>query len=218
MALEKEYLESLGLEIAKRKYYNAAKVENVIEGFARRSAELESETAALRERAEAASSGTEEIGEAILSARSIARQLIAEAKEEADRLVAEAREEAECRTAEAKRAAEEMLLDAQRRSSASDSRLANERQAFETACTDRERQMIEGVQEGYLRLREEYLGAVRRLDEAWQSYLCSFGERGTDAAAGGEEPDGALPGDLTEKVRALAESLSEIGAADGDES
>ena len=92
MALGKEYFESLGLEIAKRKYYNAAKVESVIEDFSRRAAvlegekaalekgraALESENAALRTRAEALSCGREEIGDAILSAKVISQQLLAD--------------------------------------------------------------------------------------------------------------------------------------------
>ena len=77
MPLDREYLESLGLEIAKRKYYNASKVESVITGFSERAAALESENASLRERMEALSAGREEIGDAILSAKTIARQLIA---------------------------------------------------------------------------------------------------------------------------------------------
>ena len=48
MATGKELLESLGLEIAKRKYYNAAKVESVIEDYDRRTAALREENAALR--------------------------------------------------------------------------------------------------------------------------------------------------------------------------
>ena len=81
----KEYFESLGLEIAKRKYYNAAKVESVIGEFSRRAAALEEENASLRKRVEALACGREEIGEAILSAKTISQQLIAEAREDARR-------------------------------------------------------------------------------------------------------------------------------------
>ena len=86
----KEYFESLGLEIAKRKYYNAAKVESVIGEFSRRAAALEEENASLRKRVEALACGREEIGEAILSAKTISQQLIAEAKEQAETILAEA--------------------------------------------------------------------------------------------------------------------------------
>ncbi len=182
MALGKEYLESLGLEIAKRKYYNAAKVESVIEDFKRRSAALEGENASLRERVEALSCGREEIGEAILSAKTIARQLIAEAQEQADALLAEARDKAEAIVSEAEEKSRELTA----------------------ACEEREQKTIRGAQDCYLQLRERCLGAVTLLDGEWQRFLCSLGD---------EPPkEEALPGDLEEKLGAIARSLDEIGA------
>ena len=202
MALRKEYLESLGLEIARKKYYNASRVEDVIEDFGRRTAALQNEKAALQnektalekenaslnERVAALACGREEIGDAILSAKVISQQLITEAKERADAILAEAREEAARLTAEAEEKAREKSAD------------------FES----RGQQAFGAMQDGYLRLRAECLDAVRRLDDEWQRFLSAFGE-------GKGEREEALPGDLADKLGEIAQSLGEIAAEDAEE-
>ncbi len=187
MPLEKEYLASLGLEIAKKKYYNAAKVESVIEDLTGRSdaleqenAALERENTALRERVSALATGREEIGDAILSAKTIARQLIAEAQEEADALLAAAREEADRILSEAREKSGALLKDGE----------------------SREQKTIRAAKESYLQLRESCLDAVRMLDGEWQRFLCSFAE---DAPV----PD-RLPEEFSDKLGELAACLSEI--------
>lgn len=191
MPLGKEYLESLGLEIAKRKYYNAAKVESVIEDFSRRSAALEGENAALRERVDALSTGREEIGDAILSAKAIARQLIADAQGAADGLLAEARKEAEETLSSARAKAEALVAAAKEKAD-----------AIREDGESREQKTIRGAQEAYLHLREQCLDAVRLLDGEWQRFLCSFGD---EAPAESELPD-----DLADRLGELAECLNDI--------
>ena len=200
MALGKEYLESLGLEIAKKKYYNAARVESVIGDFGRRTAALENEksslasenaalkgeNAALRERAAALACGREEIGDAILSAKVISQQLIAEAKEQAEAILAEARRQADSLLSEAEKQA----------------------RAMKAACEEREQLAVSAAGESYLHLREKSLETVRLLDGEWQRFLCALGEDGTR-----KEP---LPADLEDKLGAIAQSLDEIGADDGE--
>ena len=177
----KEYFESLGLEIAKRKYYNAAKVESVIGDFSRRAAALEEENASLRKRVEALACGREEIGEAILSAKTISQQLIAEAKEQAETILADARAEAGRLTA-----------DAEERS-----------RALAAAAEEREQRTIRAAQESYLQLRGQCQSAVKLLDGEWQRFLCSFG----DELPAKEE---ALPGDFADRLGALAACLAEM--------
>ena len=188
MATGKEYLESLGLEIAKRKYYNAAKVESVIGDFSRRIAALEEENASLRARAEALACGRVEIGDAILSAKTISQQIIAEAREQADAILAEARAEAD--------------------------RLAGESEessrALKAACEEREQRTVRAAQDCYLQLREQCLSAVRLLDEEWQRFLCSFDDEAPEKEA--------LPDDLSERLGAIAQSLDALGAEEDPES
>lgn len=150
----KEYLESLGLEIAKRKYYNAAKVESVIGDFSRRAAALEEENASLRERVEALACGREEISEAILSAKTISQQIIAEAKKQAEAILEEARTEAGNIAAEAEECA----------------------RARNAACEEREQRTIRAAEGSYLQMRGQCLDAVKMLDGEWQRFLCSLGD------------------------------------------
>lgn len=183
MASGKEYLEFLGLEIARRKFYIAEKVEKVVEDLCRRTEALEAENSELRARAEALACGREEIGEAILSAKTISQQLIAEAREQAETMLEEARKKAECLVAEAEERTSELSA----------------------ACESREQKTIRAVEDCYLRMREECLGTAKILDSEWQRFLCSFGE---EAPKGEQE----LPGDLSERLGAIAQSLSEIDA------
>lgn len=192
MPLDRDYLESLGLEIAKKKYYNAAKVESVIEDFSHRSAALEGENAALRERVEALSAGREEIGEAILSAKTIARQLIAEAEEQAQGLLAAAQKEADQTLAAAQEKAAALVAEAEEK-----------RRSLLEGGEAREQQTIRGAQEAYLHLREQCLDAVKMLDGEWQRFLCSF--------ADAPDEEEKLPDDLADRLGELAECLSEIG-------
>lgn len=188
MALEKTYLESLGLEIAKKKYYNATRVEGVIEDFSRRTAALEEENRALRERVDNMTFGREEIGDAILSAKTIAQHLIAEAQEESDRILRETKAEAARLIKEAEQKRDAILSD----------------------CDGREHEAFLKVQNCYEHLRAQHLDALRELDDEWQRFLCSLSEetqRAPGESAGERKADAALPDDLAEKVSAIADEL-----------
>ena len=196
MALDRNYLEALGLEIAKKKYYNAAKVEAVLEEFNRRSTALEEENRSLRARVDAVTFGREEIGDAILSAKTIAQQLIAEAQEESDRLLCEAKAEAERLVAEAQAQREMILAD----------------------CDGRERKAFLRVQSCYEQLREQHLASLRQLDAEWQSFLCSLSDEAQSPEPEPEAADEAapqpLPGDIAQKVSEIAEELYSLGSDD----
>ena len=185
MALGKEYLESLGLEVIRKKFCSAAKVESVIEDFSRRIAELTEENAVLRQQKEKLATGREEIGEAILSAKTISQQIIAEAKEQAEAVLQEAREKADS-----------ILVEAEER--------AQEKKAV---CETREQKTVSAVQDCYLQMREQCLDAVRTLDSEWQRFLCSFDNDE-------QKTEEALPEDLADKLGELAACLSEIDAED----
>ncbi|MBR0207548.1 MAG: DivIVA domain-containing protein [Oscillospiraceae bacterium] len=193
MALGREYLELLGLEIAKKKYYNAARVESVIEDFSRRAASLERENITLREQAQKLSSGREEIGEAILSAKVIAQQLIAEAKAQAETILAEAREEAARIVAEAEEQTVRLSAEAEEKT-----------RSLAAAREEREQRTVQAAEESYLHLREKAQEALGLLDGEWQRFLCSIGDTPPEK----EE----LPADLADRLGEIAQSLDEIGA------
>lgn len=85
MALNKEYFDSINIEVVKKKYYNANKVNAVFDDIRRQAEALEAENALLR------SVGTkDDIADAIISARIIAQKIIQEANEEAAVIISNA--------------------------------------------------------------------------------------------------------------------------------
>ena len=79
MALDKEYFDAIHIDVVKKKYYNANKVEALLNGQ------------------------KNEIGDALLSAKTISQQIIMDAQARAEEIVAEARAQSEELQAEAQR-------------------------------------------------------------------------------------------------------------------
>ena len=214
MALDRNYLSSLGLEIAKKKYYNAAKVEDVLESFQLDAARLAQENSALgrensdlRAKLDSLSYGREEIGDAILSAKTIAQQLIADAQQRAEALTAESIENADTLITAAQEKAERIVAEARERATALVSDAEAQRDAILAEREKREHDAAESASRLYQQLRARADDNVKLLDRAWQEFLCALGDE--DAAA----PE-ALPEGLSEKLGALAESLSSLDAVD----
>ena len=90
MALDKEYFDSIHIDIAKKKYYNAGKVEAVLLDIRREAEAMEAENAALREQLVSLSGEKNAIGDALVSARAVAQQIIRDANTRADDIVREA--------------------------------------------------------------------------------------------------------------------------------
>ena len=213
MALDQAYLASLGLEIAKKKYYNAAKVEDVVEAFCRREAALKQEKDALaqsnetlRGRLEALSFGREEIGDAILSAKTISQHLIGEARDKAEALTAESVESADALITAAQEKADRIVAEARARADALVADAEARRDAILAESDACEQNAVQSVQTVYQAFRAQALEAVGLLDREWQRFLCSLGDGEAEKAA-------PLPEDLSKKLGALAEELS---ALEGD--
>ena len=214
MALDRNYLSSLGLEIAKRKYYNAAKVEDVLENFQLNTARLAQENSALsqdnrdlRARLEALSYGREEIGDAILSAKTIAQQLIADAQQRADALTAESVDNADALITAAQEKAGQIVSEARKRAEALVADAEAKRDAILAESEKRDHDALESVQGVYQKLRTQALENVKLLDREWQGFLCTLGDEES-------APDAALPEDLSAKLGELADSLSALSDQD----
>lgn len=89
MALDKEYFDAINIEVVKKKYYNANKVNAVFEDIRSQAEALIAENEALKN----GGSSKNEIADAIISARYIAQQIVSEAKQEADEIVSRAKQE-----------------------------------------------------------------------------------------------------------------------------
>lgn len=90
MALDKEYFDAIHIDVVKKKYYNANKVEAVFQDIRRQAEALLAENEAMRSRLELLDGRKFEIGDAVLSAQAIYREVVAKANQRAEEIVAEA--------------------------------------------------------------------------------------------------------------------------------
>lgn len=95
MALDKEYFDSIHIDVVKKKYYNANKVEAVFSDIRRQAEALEDENRLLKARLELFDNKKFEIGDAVLSAQAIYREIVDKARSRADEIVAAAEAQSE---------------------------------------------------------------------------------------------------------------------------
>lgn len=90
MALDREYFDAINIELVKKKYYNANKVNAVLEDIRAQATALEEENERLRAQLCILNGQKEEIGEAVLSAQQIYRDIVSRANDRADEIIADA--------------------------------------------------------------------------------------------------------------------------------
>ena len=90
MALDQDYFDSIHIDVVKKKYYNANKVEAVFADIRKQAQELMEENARLREQLQGVGDRKAELGEAVFSAQELYRDIIEKANRRATAIVAEA--------------------------------------------------------------------------------------------------------------------------------
>lgn len=90
MALDKEYFDAIDINIVRKKYYNANKVNALLEDIRRQAEAMEEENRLLKAQIADMGLGKSEIGDTLLTAQAAARDIVAKAKIQAARIVAEA--------------------------------------------------------------------------------------------------------------------------------
>ena len=95
MALDKDYFDAIHIDVVKKKYYNANKVNAVLEDIAAQAQALEAENQALRAQLSELSQCKNEIGDTLLTAQAAARDIIGKAKVQAGRILADAQRQRE---------------------------------------------------------------------------------------------------------------------------
>ena len=103
MALDQAYFDAIHIDVVKKKYYNANKVEAVLQDIRQQALALSEENALLHRQLALLSGRKNEIGDALLSAKTISQQMILDAQNQAEEIIAEAREQSEGLLAEAQR-------------------------------------------------------------------------------------------------------------------
>lgn len=109
MALDKAYFEDIKIDVVKKKYYNAKKVEAVFDDIRRQAKELNAENERMRQALSTLADRRVELGDAVLSAQGVYRGIVEKANERAEEIIAEARQRAEEITAETQRQQEEAV-------------------------------------------------------------------------------------------------------------
>ena len=90
MALNKEYFDAIHIDVVKKKYYNANKVEAVFSDIRQQAEAMYEENLAMKAQLENLHGSKLEIGEAVLSAQSIYKDIVEKAKAEAAQIIEEA--------------------------------------------------------------------------------------------------------------------------------
>ncbi len=93
MALDAEYFDSIYIEVVKKKYYNAGKVQAVFADIRARAEALNAENLQLRRQLAELNGRKAELGDALLSAQSIYQEIVERAKARAAEIVSEAERE-----------------------------------------------------------------------------------------------------------------------------
>ncbi len=190
MALDAAYFDSIYIEVVKRKYYDAAKVQAVFEDIRRRAEELNEENARLRRELEQHNERRVELGDALLSAQSVYQDVVDKARVRADAITAEAEKRSQALMAETRRESEQIL--------------ARSRKQEENAARR--------VEAAFDRMKQLHLASVDALNAQWQAFLCSLdGEEEPESVQAEPRPaepePEELPADLEEKVGAIAQEL-----------
>ena len=95
MALDKAYFDAVHIDVVKKKYYNANKVNALLEDIRDQAEALEAENGALKAQLGEISRRRDEIGDTLLTAQAAARDIIGKAKVQAGRILADAQRQRE---------------------------------------------------------------------------------------------------------------------------
>lgn len=90
MALDREYFDAISIDVVKKKYYNANKVNAVLMDIREKALALTEENMSLRAQLDVLNGQKAEIGEAVMSAQQIYREIIEKANRRAEEIVSEA--------------------------------------------------------------------------------------------------------------------------------
>lgn len=190
MALDQAYFDAISIDLVKKKYYNANKVEAVLEDIKRQALLLNRENELLGRQLYALHGQKDEIGDTLLSAKAIAQQIIADAQTQAEKILAEAKRQSRDLTAEAERSSREAR---------------DEAEALR-------REMPQRLDELEQRLRVQLLGMMETIGDELHAFPAAGlpEDDRADEAEEPEAPDGDAPADLSDKVESIAREISAL--------
>lgn len=240
MSLNKQFFDSISIELVKRKYYNANKVDSLLAAIRGEAIAMDEELKSLREQLASLQSQKAEISEAVMSAQRLSSEIVQQANDKAAEIEAMAVEKAAAIISQAENKAAEIAetaqQDSQRTRDSAEEEMARARAIHEelTGCKRRRQEYaVDKVEACFSMLRQQYQETIDSLNSKWQDFLCglyddesmpdgTLFENSDDAEApqalpeAAERPEEAqpAPADLGEKVGAIARELEELAAAE----
>lgn len=236
MPLTQDYFDNIQIELVKKKYYNANKVDAILAELRREAVSLQQENTRLQEDYARLYAQKAEISEAVMSAQLLGSEIVQKAnrqaedrKEEAEslaqRLLADAQEQAQALIASAQQQAQTLLRQAEQELAAVQERIRSETERAEQLQqqelqqrNQRQEYAVKNVENCISALRSQYQAGLEMLNQQWQDFLCGLFEE-EPAPQKPEESDrrppmpkenAAPPQDLGEKLQALANDLESL--------
>ena len=197
MALDAEYFDSIYIDVVKKKYYNAGKVQAVFEDIRRQAEALNAENESLRRQLASVNDRRVELGDALLSAQAVYQDVVERAKARAAEITDAAQRQAAATLEDAQRKSEAMLAESRRR----------------------EEGAVRRVETAFNRMRELHMASIDALNAQWQDFLCGLDPEAEEPAPQAQEPaataaawtepdpEEALQAELEEKVGAIADQV-----------
>lgn len=177
----KQLFDNIQIELVKRKYYNANKVDSLLGELRAAALAAEAENLRLSGELSALQAKKDEIGEAVMSARLLHNEIVQKANLRAEEITAEAQARAEAMAEEARRAADAIIAEAQAK--AEETLRLSQQQLQETeAMRDelvrsrqaRQEYAVGKVENAFSMLRRQHQQAIEQLNLHWQDFLCGL--------------------------------------------
>jgi cell division septum initiation protein DivIVA len=189
MALDKEFFDSIHIDVVKKKYYNANKVNALLEDIRAQAEALEAENRTLRVSLGEVKEQKDDIGNTLLTAQATAKDIISKANKQAQEIVSGAEAQAK-----------KMVDDAE-----------EQRNALLCSITDQQEYAVACVERTFERLKKQQLENVENINRMWQEFLCDLVTEETKEVK--KTPDEATSlrlSELEDRVKRIADELMEI--------
>lgn len=194
MALDKEFFDSVNIDVVKKKYYNANKVNALLGNIQQQAETMGQENELLRTQLEALNGQKSEIGDTLLSARALAKKIEDQARAQAEETIRQAQEKADAIVREAE----------------------HKRREFAQSLPDQQEYAAKCVENCLNKLKKQHIEAIEMLNNEWQDFLCGLmpeehtaGTEPEPSDTEAQENTEDMP-ELRERVNAIAKELMEI--------
>jgi cell division septum initiation protein DivIVA len=189
MALDNDFFDSIHIDVVKKKYYNANKVNALLDDIQAQAQLLEAENRSLRASLGEVNEQKDDIGNTLLTAQATAKDIINKANKQAQEIVSNAE-------AQAKKLIDD--AEAQR-----NSLLCN--------ITDQQEYAVACVERTFERLKNQQLENVESINRMWQEFLCDLvTEDSKEVKKTPDESTSLRLSELEDRVKRIADELMEI--------